>query len=636
MKENTHALDSFCHGAATVLGLESALSGKPVDPEWVKKVAFWKTGLFRIVVMGEIKKGKSSFINALLGYKNLVPVCSDVATSTIFKICYGPQVGYKVFFFPNSGKKPIAIQASELPAYGTEDGNPGNAKQVDFIQVFCPSPLLKSGLVIVDTPGLGGLFKQHKRITYQYVPKADAVFLITDSVESPIGQAELDLLTDLKKVTKHVFFVQTKSRLVDADAREARKENNLRILSEQAGFDKDKIRYFVVDSTTKTAADEEKDLKKLDRSGFGDVARFVNGYIRPNVHRLLMSRAFAEIRPKVDAVSRELDAQSAILRTKTEEERAALSAELEEQKKRVEEWEKHGRGALKDRIETGLASIRKTAMESLDQFDPNGGSLILGIEEKINDLDNVSDLQTAVDEIQASLPSMLSEELFKICSRAQDDTANLLQDIAQKSKTETMSVARVFDGNIRLDVSQVHQTLVIDSGFNKARTVVYGGMAGAGIGSAIGSVIGGAIGFCCGGIGALPGASIGGALGGLIGQPFGYFLGHQDQKIRQLDQARKTALGLVTKWLASCYKGMTRQFSDTFENIRRHVLHEFESIVQTLRDEPSSRIAELKQMGQRTNEEIAAKSAELQKRQAAFKQAMIEMRGETAVAAKGA
>jgi len=104
MDTNHSTLDSFCHGAATVLGLESALSGKPVDPEWVKKIALWKTGIFRIVVMGEIKKGKSSFVNALLGYKDLVPVCSDVATSTIFKICYGPQVGYKVFFFPERSR----------------------------------------------------------------------------------------------------------------------------------------------------------------------------------------------------------------------------------------------------------------------------------------------------------------------------------------------------------------------------------------------------------------------------------------------------------------------------------------------------------------------------------------------------
>ena len=45
-------------------------------------------GIFRLVVMGEIKKGKSSFINALLGEPNLLPTASDVATSTVFKLIY--------------------------------------------------------------------------------------------------------------------------------------------------------------------------------------------------------------------------------------------------------------------------------------------------------------------------------------------------------------------------------------------------------------------------------------------------------------------------------------------------------------------------------------------------------------------
>ena len=635
MNENSPTLDSFCHGAATVLGLESALSGKPVDPEWVKKIALWKTGLFRIVVMGEIKKGKSSFINALLGHKDLVPVCSDVATSTIFKICYGSEVGYKVFFFPDSGKKPISIQSAELAAYGTEDGNPGNAKQVDFIQVFCPSPLLRSGLVIVDTPGLGGLFKQHKRITYQYVPRADAVFLVTDSVESPIGQAELDLLADLKKVTKHIFFVQTKSRLVDADAREARKENNLRILCEQAGFEKDKIRYFVVDSATKTAADEEKDLKKLDRSGFDDVARFVNGYIRPNVHRLLMARAFAEIRPKVDAVSRELDEQGAILRTKTEEERTALVRALKDEQKEIETWERTGKTEIKEQIETGLSRIRKDAIERLDQFDPNGGALVLEIEQKLNQIESVDDIQATVDEIQDKLPNILAEKLHDICSDIQRETATLLRDASNTAKVEVSEIENAAD-NVSLSISKVHQDLVVDTNFNKARTIMYGGMAGAGIGSTIGGIIGGCIGFCCGGIGAIPGAEIGAALGGLLGQPVGYVAAHADQKSRQLDGARKTAVSLVSKWLSSCYKGMSRAISDQFETIRRHIGHAIDVAIASERDVRSSRIAELKQMGQKTNEEIAAKTTELQKRQTAFKQAVVEMRGETAVAVKGA
>ena len=91
-----------------------------------------------------------------------------------------------------------------------------------------------------------------------------------------------------------------------------------------------KIKYFVVDSATKFVADEGKDLKKLDRSGFREVAEFVNGYIRPNVHRLLVVRGLAEIQPKAEAIFRELDTQEAILQTKTDEDREKKAKEFQD------------------------------------------------------------------------------------------------------------------------------------------------------------------------------------------------------------------------------------------------------------------------------------------------------------------
>lgn len=624
---NQPTLESFCHGAATIVGLESALSRNPVDPEWVKKVSLWKAGIFHIVVMGEIKKGKSSFVNALLGHKDLVPVCSDVATSTIFKICYGSEISYKVFFLPNSGKKPITIQPSELSVYGTEDGNRGNEKQVDFIQVFCPSPLLKAGLVIVDTPGLGGLFKQHKRITYQYVSKADAVFLVTDSVESPIGQAELDLLSDLKKVTKHIFFMQTKSRLVDVDAREARKENNLRILCEQAGFEKDKIRYFVVDSATKMAADEEKNLKKLDRSGFDDVARFVNGYIRPNVQRLLMARALMEIRPKIDSVARELDAQHTILRAHTEEDRSRLSTELQEQQRKVEEWEKTGKTEIKNKIETGLYEIKKGALARLNRFRPQG-ELWQGIEAKLDEITSLDDMQNSVDRIQAELPAILTEELHNVCGEAQQKSCRLLSELSECVGKDLQIVEENTMESLSLSVSQVRQKLSVNSAFNTGRTILYGGLAGGTIASVVGGVIGSVV--------PVVGTILGSTVGGLIAAAWGGYSAYSDQHEQQLEAAKIKAKGAISGWLSSCHADMISSFSDQFEKLRRHVMHEIERGARALREESTSRIAELKQMGQKTKEEVAAKLAELQKRQTAFRQAVIEVQGETAVTVKGA
>ncbi|MBR4613984.1 MAG: dynamin family protein, partial [Kiritimatiellae bacterium] len=600
----------------TILGLESALSGKPVDPEWVKKVALWKTGLFRIVVMGEIKKGKSSFVNALLGHKDLVPVCSDVATSTIFKICHGDKVGYKVFFHKTSGKAPVEIDAAQLFAYGTEDGNPGNEKQVEFIQVFCPSPILKSGLVVIDTPGLGGLFKQHKRITYEYVPKADAVFLVTDSVESPIGQAEIDLLADLKKVTKHIFFVQTKSRLVDADAREARKANNLSILASQSGFEKDKIKYFVVDSQTKFAADEEKDLKKLDRSGFKDVAEFVNGYIRPNVHRLLMVRAMAELRPRIDSVARELDAQDAILRSKTESDRTKLANELQEQQHRVEQWEKTGKSEVKDKIESGLYEIKKSALARINRFRPQG-EIWQEIEVRLDEINSLSGMQECVDGIQSNLSAILSEELHDICSTAQQDSCQLLSELSHCVGKDLQSIEEDIPEPMTLSVSQVRQKLAVGSAFNTGRTVLYGGLAGATIASVVGGVIGSVV--------PVVGTFLGSMTGGLLAAAWGGYSAYSDQHEQQLEAAKAKAKGAISGWLSSCHADMVACFSDQFEKLRRHIMHEIENGAKALREETASRIAELKQLGQRTNEEIAAKLNELKKRRNLFSQSIKDM-----------
>jgi hypothetical protein len=72
--------------------LEGKIKNSPVDESFLANAKLTGLGIFRLVVMGEIKKGKSSFINALTGTENLVPVHSDVATSTIFKIHYGPVV----------------------------------------------------------------------------------------------------------------------------------------------------------------------------------------------------------------------------------------------------------------------------------------------------------------------------------------------------------------------------------------------------------------------------------------------------------------------------------------------------------------------------------------------------------------
>lgn len=52
-------------------------------------------GEFNLAVCGKVKNGKSSLINALIG-KELLPVCTDVATSRVFKISHSKEEKFYV------------------------------------------------------------------------------------------------------------------------------------------------------------------------------------------------------------------------------------------------------------------------------------------------------------------------------------------------------------------------------------------------------------------------------------------------------------------------------------------------------------------------------------------------------------
>ncbi len=133
--------------AAEVGVFEEKLTGRSRDSAYFGQIQNLQLGLFRLVVVGEIKKGKSSLINALCGLPGLVPVHSDVATSTVFKIRYGTERRYTVYLREEGGNDMTQpgrrISLEEVGDFGTEDGNPKNEKGVEFIAVEAPSPILR-------------------------------------------------------------------------------------------------------------------------------------------------------------------------------------------------------------------------------------------------------------------------------------------------------------------------------------------------------------------------------------------------------------------------------------------------------------------------------------------------------------
>ncbi len=187
---------------------------------------------FHLVVLGQFKRGKSTFINSIVGEK-ILPTSVVPLTSIVTMLKYGRTEHMEVVF--EEGSREI-ISRDELPGYVTERGNPKNTKKVKQVEIAVPSPFLKDGVFIIDTPGVGSTFENNTEMTYNYLPKVDAALFML-AVDPPVSRSEIEFLKDVEQYVEKIFFIQNK---IDYLSDEERKESmafSKQVIEEALGRD---------------------------------------------------------------------------------------------------------------------------------------------------------------------------------------------------------------------------------------------------------------------------------------------------------------------------------------------------------------------------------------------------------------
>lgn len=170
---------------------------------------------FHLVVLGQFKRGKSTFINSILG-DPVLPTSVVPLTSIVTLLKYGEKESVQVTFNEGSHR---TIRREELADYVTERGNPANEKGVRRVEISFPSEYLKDGVSIIDTPGVGSTFENNTEMTYSYLPNMDAALFLL-AVDPPISQAEIAFLKDVRQYVEKIFFIQNKIDYLGAMERE--------------------------------------------------------------------------------------------------------------------------------------------------------------------------------------------------------------------------------------------------------------------------------------------------------------------------------------------------------------------------------------------------------------------------------
>ena len=162
--------------------------------------------VFRVLIVGTFKNGKSTFINSLLG-EEILPAYSLPATAVINEVKYGKERRAVLHFrdplpaqlpseLPERVKKhlaecgsgplpPIEIPFDEIEDYavipmGKDPKEMLLESPYEKIELFWPLELLKNGVEIIDSPGLNEHATRTK-VTMNYLSKADAIVLVLNA-----------------------------------------------------------------------------------------------------------------------------------------------------------------------------------------------------------------------------------------------------------------------------------------------------------------------------------------------------------------------------------------------------------------------------------------------------------------------
>lgn len=163
----------------------------------------------RVVVCGETKRGKSTLVNSLVGRPLLSPVGDDVTTACWLELRHGDHdEAYAVLADPDSlgapTRVPIDIREVEHYAALREVTDP-----VLGVEVRVNVPLLRD-IVLVDTPGVGGLHAGHARTTLAALRQADVLLFVCDATQ-PILAPEVTFLREATMRVPAVLVAATKT-----------------------------------------------------------------------------------------------------------------------------------------------------------------------------------------------------------------------------------------------------------------------------------------------------------------------------------------------------------------------------------------------------------------------------------------
>jgi len=303
------------------------------------------TDVFKVLIVGEFKRGKSTFINAMLG-QDILPAYATPCTAVINEVKWGESSRALVHYsMTKDGTKAqvetIPVEAIEEYVVIPENPPEDYVNPYEKVEIFYPLDLCKSGVEIIDSPGLNEHLAR-TQVTESYLNVVDAIIFVF-TCEALASQSEVQFIEKNLIPLGHddLFFVCNRFDQIRKDSEKERvKKFALSKLTPLTKRGENGI--FFISAFNALEGRLDQDEERVNKSGIPLLEKELEKFLIADRGRLKILEPAKDIQESIAKAQRSIPEREALLKiTQGELEKRYVEAQgtfnaLETRRKQIE------------------------------------------------------------------------------------------------------------------------------------------------------------------------------------------------------------------------------------------------------------------------------------------------------------
>jgi GTP-binding protein EngB required for normal cell division len=420
-------MDNRINNLISVANLLKDSGSKALLEKWQKDL---QTKNRSLPFIGRFSAGKSSLINKLLK-DHILPTARVETTAALTRISYSEAISARLSFSDGSGRE---ISINEVTNFN--HSNMGESElEVSSIDVGIPLDILKSGLTIVDSPGMDTIVNNHVTLA-QYLMN-EAVLTVYVIAGSP-SDFDLGIISQLLENGVEVIVVRTHMDSIKTEEESYADvmQNDESILAKSGC----KLRYFAISNDANPSAAASAELNRFE------------DYLRNEVAAKIDTVYNSRLAKRLDKMSadfkKQLLAQRELINNSRQKSDAQLDAEIssiDKAKKRIEDVI----DSLQQQLTKEKSSVRQSISYDIEDCQTNSISRFK------KELTRVLDAAPASGQQKDNLISDLFQSSLANTSKEISDlvTENISKWAAKSAKTIQTDFKEVSENLGKLNVN---------------------------------------------------------------------------------------------------------------------------------------------------------------------------------------